>query len=437
MTTPEADWPSPLRAWWGVTVLTIAYIISFVDRTAMSLLIEPIKADLHLSDMQIALLQGAAFGVFYTLMGLPLGWLADRMSRLRLIAIGATLWCLATAACGLSRTFGQMFLARIGVGVGEAALSPAALSTISDMFPKEKRGVPIAVYSMAVSLGAGLALVIGGAVIEMVSSAPPIYLPLIGELRTWQAVFMLIGFGGLVILPLLMTLREPARRNELAVAQPAGEEGRMWPYLVANRDFFIRHYGGVAICSLLIAGVLAWAPAYFMRAHGWTAGETGLRYGLMFMICGPIGTVGAAWLAGRLARKGVNGAALIVTGLGVALAAPPMAIAGFASDGWVALAWFAVAMVFFASPGGVAVQVLQEVCPNALRGRATALYFFSINIVGLTFGPLAVAWITESVFGDPMAVGKSLGILALCVSPLSGLVLLSGLKGYRRMIAAC
>lgn len=435
MTDRTQAWPHPARAWWAVGVLTFAYVVSFIDRTAMSLLIEPIKADLKLDDVQIALLQGAAFGVFYTVMGLPLGWLADRTHRVRLVAIGAGLWCAATAACGLSHNFVQMFLARIGVGVGEAALSPAALSIISDNFPKERRGVPIAVYSMAVSLGAGLALVIGGGVIQMVNAAPPIHLPVIGQLAGWQTVFLVIGLGGLVLLPLMATVREPARRNEGAPRQSEAESGRLWPYLVQNRDFFLRHYGGLAVCSLLIAGVLAWAPAYFMRVHGWSAGETGLRYGLMFMICGPIGTVGAGYLATLLARKGVNGAPLIITGGGVILAAVPLTLATLADSGWVALAWFYPAMVLFASPGGVAVQALQEVCPNNLRGQASALYFFAANIIGLTFGPLIVAWLTQHLFQDPMALGKSLAVLAATVGPVSGLILMSGLKGYRRMTA--
>ncbi|MGH8237396.1 MAG: MFS transporter, partial [Steroidobacteraceae bacterium] len=167
--TPLA-WPPPARAWWTVAVLTFTYIISFVDRTILGLLIEPIKVELSLNDTQIGLVQGMAFGLFYAVMGLPLGWLADRTSRRGLIAVGAALWCAATAACGLASSFVQLFLARIAVGVGEAALSPAAMSIISDSFPKERRAVPIGVYAAAAALGAGLALIVGGTVIQLVSN---------------------------------------------------------------------------------------------------------------------------------------------------------------------------------------------------------------------------------------------------------------------------
>ena len=430
MNDMERPWPHPVRAWWTVAVFTLTYVVSFVDRTVISLLIEPIKNDLGLTDIQLALLQGAAFGIFYTLMGLPLGWAADRTHRIRLITIGAALWCLATAACGLSRTFGQLFLARIGVGVGEAALSPAALSTISDLFPKERRALPIGIYSMAVSLGAGLALLIGGAVIQLIGSSAPIELPGFGALKVWQSTFLIVGLSGLIVLPLLATLREPERRNELktAVINPP-----LLPYLNANADFFARHYGGVAIYSILVSGVLAWAPAYFIRAHGWTPSEVGFRYGLVFLIFGAMGTVTAGAIAGWLQRRGVKAAALLVTGLGIALAAPPMVMAGISTDPWIALAWFALALAFFTSPGGVAVQVLQEACPNTLRGRASALYYFAVSIIGLTLGPLAVAWTTEAVLGDPAAVGKSLAVVAAIFAPAGGLLVLSGRKGFSRL----
>lgn len=431
---PKA-WPHPARAWWTVGVLTFAYIVSFVDRTAMSLLIGPIQADLRFNDVQLALLQGAAFGLFYTLMGLPLGWLADRVSRVRLIAAGVALWCLATAACGISRNFAQMFLARIGVGVGEAALSPAAVSLISDNFPSDRRGLPIAVYTMAVSLGAGLALVIGGLVIQAVNEAPAIHLPVLGELAGWQAVFIIIGLGGAILLPMLATVPEPERRNEKAPGSGEREAVGLWAFLLGNRRFFGVYYAGVAGCALLISGVMAWAPAFFMRAHGWTAPETGLRYGLVVMVFGPLGTIGAGYLATRLARRGLVGAPLIVCGAVMLLASPPLILAALASNGWAALAAFALATVFLAAPGGVAIQTLQDVCPNALRGRATALYFLSANIVGLTFGPLIAAALTVHVFGDPVDTGKSLAALSVMAGPITAALLFSALKPYRKLLS--
>jgi MFS family permease len=193
--------------WYVVCVLTLAYVVSFLDRQILALMVEPIKHDLGLTDTQMSLLMGLAFGIFYTLMGVPLGRLADRTSRRALIATGVGVWCLMTASCGLARSFGQLFVARIGVGVGEAALTPAAISMISDYFPRQKRGRAIGFYNMGVSLGAGTAMVLGGVVISYVMSAAPVELPGVGELKSWQLVFMLVGLPGLAIVALMSTIR--------------------------------------------------------------------------------------------------------------------------------------------------------------------------------------------------------------------------------------
>lgn len=202
-------YPEPRRAWGLVVVLTIAYAISFVDRQIISLMVEPIKAYLHLSDTQISLLMGPAFAVFYTIMGIPLGRVADKFNRRNLIVIGMTLWCLMTAASGLARNFAQLFVARMGIGVGEAALSPAALSMISDSFPPEKRTSPIGFYNSAIYIGSGLALVLGGVVIQIVTNSPPVNVPLVGELVPWQTTFIIVGLPGLIIAAIIGVRRQP------------------------------------------------------------------------------------------------------------------------------------------------------------------------------------------------------------------------------------
>ena len=178
---PEAPWPNPLYAWFVVGVLMLAYMNSFIDRQILSLLVEPIRADLGISDTQVSLLAGLAFSIFYTLMGVPLARLADQSNRRNIILVGIGSWSIMTALCGAAQNFWQLFLARIGVGVGEAALSPAAFSMIADYFPKQRLARAISVYSMGVYFGAGLALMIGGVVIKMVSALPPTVLPVIGE----------------------------------------------------------------------------------------------------------------------------------------------------------------------------------------------------------------------------------------------------------------
>ena len=191
----------------------LAYTNSFIDRQILTLLVEPIREDLGITDTQISLLAGLAFSVFYTVMGLPLARLADQSNRKRIITFGITGWSFMTAMCGAAQNFWQLFLARIGVGVGEATLSPAAFSIISDYFPKDRIARAFSVYSMGVYFGVGLAMMIGGLVIQAVSNAPPVDLPAIGRVRSWQLTFFIVGMLGLPILLLLFTIREPLRRG--------------------------------------------------------------------------------------------------------------------------------------------------------------------------------------------------------------------------------
>src|SRR3989338_3649517 len=197
MNNNTTAYPNPAYAWYVVTVLFIAYTVSYIDRQIMSLLIEPIKQDLQISDTQVSLLQGFAFTIFYTIAGIPLGRLADQKNRRAIISAGILVWCFMTTACGLAKNFGTLFLARIGVGVGEACLSPAAYSIIADYFPKDKRGMPISLYSMGIFFGAGLSFIISGYVIQEVSQAREIILPLIGIVRPWQLSFFIVGLPGL------------------------------------------------------------------------------------------------------------------------------------------------------------------------------------------------------------------------------------------------
>jgi MFS family permease len=432
-TEAATPWPSPARAWWTVAVLTFAYVVSFVDRTILSLLIEPIKADLQLTDTQIALVQGLAFGLFYAAMGLPLGWLADRMSRRGLIAIGAGLWCAATAACGTAASFVQLFLARIGVGVGEAALSPAAMSMISDSFPKERRGLPIAIYAAAAAAGAGIALIVGGSIIQLVSAKDGLVLPLLGEVARWQAAFVIVGVCGLVLLPLMATVVEPARRNESASA--AGET-RILSFVWRNADFMVRHYTAVSLYSVLIYAVLSWVPAHLMRVHGWNAGDVGLRYGLVLLVFGGAGTVLGGAVAGWLGRRGLRQPAIVVTTTGMAISGLLLSQAGWADDGWAALAWYAPGLLFMTLPGGTAIQVVQEAVPNQLRGQASAIYYLTISTLGLTLGPLAVGLLTDYVYRDPRAIGDAIAVVALVFGPTMALLAWSTRRPFARLTGA-
>lgn len=421
-------WPSPGRGWWAVGVLTFAYVVSFVDRSILSLLIEPVKADLQLTDVEIALLQGLAFAIFYSVMGLPLGWLADRYSRRGIIAVGVLVWCLATAASGLAGGFAALFLARLLVGAGEAALSPAALSLISDLFPPTKRGPPVGVYTMSAALGSGLALILGGAVIHYVASAETILLPVIGAVKPWQATFIVVGTAGLVLLPLLATIIEPARRT--TSAERAAPSSGLGAFLMAHRGFYLRHYLGVGIYSALVYAVLSWTPAMFMRVHAMPAAEVGLQYGLVLLVCGGLGPILAGTIASKLVQRGVASASLkIVTACTVAVV-PCTIAACLAPTPLLALLALVPGSLALTAPMGGAVLALQEATPNRLRAQISALYYVVSSIVGLSVGPLAVALFTDRVFADPKSVGLAIAIVVALLGPVSAWLFNGGRGGH-------
>jgi MFS family permease len=283
---PETeDYPRVGYAWYVVAVLTLAYVFSFIDRQILSLLVGPIQRDLGISDKQLSLLMGASFAVFYTLFGIPLGRLADTRNRRSLIAAGIAFWSLMTAACGVTRTFWQLALARMGVGVGEATLSPSAYSLIADYFRPERRSTAMSVYSMGIYLGSGLSFILGGLVVKFASAQESLLLPFIGPIRSWQMVFLYVGLPGLAVAMLLFTIREPVRRGlaGLRGGQMAAHASmrEVRNYLSDNRATFAFLNLGMALITLNAYGAVSWIPAMFARRHGWAPADAGLVFGLI------------------------------------------------------------------------------------------------------------------------------------------------------------
>ena len=245
--------PSPAIAWYTVILCMVAYVLSFVDRQIIALLIEPIQADLQISDTQFSLLTGLAFSLFYATMGLPIARWADVGSRPLIISAGIVVWSFATALCGLARTYGQLFLARMGVGVGEAALSPAAYSIITDSFPRSQLGLAMGVYSIGVFLGSGLAFLVGGTVIEIVEGMGGLALPIVGTIKPWQATFFLVGLPGIAVgLLFYLTIKDPPRTGlESSDGRPGGYSiGQVKGYIRSHKASFAAHYLGFGILAL-------------------------------------------------------------------------------------------------------------------------------------------------------------------------------------------
>lgn len=422
------NYPSTGRAWFTVSILMLAYVLSFIDRQILSLLVSPIRTDLGISDTEMSLLMGLSFALFYTIAGIPLGRIADTRSRRGLIAWGILFWSLMTAACGMAKQYWHFVVFRIGVGAGEAALSPAAYSLMADSFPPEKRATAISVYSMGIYLGAGLAFLLGGIVVTWATAHGDVTLPVLGVVRPWQLIFLILGVVGAAFCLVLLALKEPSRKGIGAgVAVPLKDVGA---YLLSIRKAVVCHNFGFACLAFASYGGSAWIPTFFIRNHGLTPGEVGIYYGSMVMIAGSLGIVFGGRLADYMARRGVMDANMRVGVLAAVLALLGNVV--YLIDDttllWVVMFFnvFAVAMPF-----GVAPAAIQEVMPNAMRGQASAIYLFVITLIGLGIGPTAVALVTDFVFKDDMAIRYSIFWVS-CIITVGAIALLwMGLKPYR------
>jgi len=435
--------PAQSYAWYVAVVLTLAHIVSFLDRQVLALLVEPIKQDLQISDTQMSLLLGLAFAIFYTVMAIPIGRLADRRSRRTIIAVGITAWCAMTAMCGLARNYSQLFLARIGVGVGEATLTPSALSMLSDYFPRNKLGAAIGFYNMGVSVGAGIAFIVGGQVIGFVTNSPPITLPVVGELFAWQSVFLFIGLPGLVIAALMITVREPPRRGKLNVEASGAQNQDQITIREAFRYFKARGktYGGLALTvsgsTILGYGFLSWLTSMFLRTPewDWTVPQIGSAIGVVLLIAGPIGVNGAGWLADRWYQQGKQDAHLrvmLISGPIMLIASTALPLMPTPELAILMLAPHVIGAAGITAAGGAALML---VTPNQLRGQATAMYYFIISLAGLTLGPLSVAVFTDYVFQDEAALRYSMAIVGFAAPLLSVICAVLMRHSYRQSMA--
>ncbi|GHE82466.1 spinster family MFS transporter [Thalassotalea profundi] len=418
-----------LYAIYLITILLLAYTFSFIDRQIISLLVEPMKRDLDITDTEMSLLQGLSFALFYTIMGLPLGRLADSNSRRGLIAGSIFIWSFMTIACGLAKNYWHLFFARMGVGVGEAGLSPAAYSLIADSVEKKHLAKAIGVYTMGIYLGGGMALIVGGMVIEWAAEFSTINLPIVGEVYPWQAVFIAVGLPGILLVPLLFTLKEPKRSVVQTKAVPVSE---VVNYFKNNKKTIMFHNFGAALASVAGYGTLAWAPSYLIRVHEMTGGEVGLAFGLIVLFCGAGGVIVGGTFADRLFKKGQMDAKLRVAMWSLIIGIIPTLIYPILSDLTLVLIFLAISTFFANFMMGLGPAAIQEVVPSSMRGQFSALYLFIVNLIGLGLGPTLVALSTDYVFGSPEFVGYSLLFVTSLAMAGSALCLGKCLPHYRK-----
>ena len=395
----------------------LGYLLAMLDRTILPMMIVPVQRDLKISDTQFGLLQGFAFAIFYCVAGLPLGWLVDRWSRRNIIVCGIALWSVMTMLSGMASSFLYLFAARIGVGVGEATLNPAAYSMLADMFSREKLTRAVGIFTTGAMMGTGLAFLFGGKLLGVLGARSLITLPLLGPTRPWQVAFLAAGSPGIILALLMLTVREPSRPQFSEGNSPAWTA--VSAFLRARWAALLLHFSGFSCLTMMLYGFMTWVPALFIRIDGMSPAKVGLAIGVALAVFGISGLIAGAALADHWTRLGHLDAHMRVGLVGMTLALPFALLLSLGTKallGVVGLCglFFALLLPSAAGPAG-----LQLITPPLLRGRVSALFMVVINLVGLGLGPLAVALFTDHLFYSKLAVGRSLTLMTVLVTPLA------------------
>lgn len=427
----QPPYPRPIYANYALLVLLLAYINSFVDRNVFAILVGPIREQFGISDFQFSILHGWAFTLFYIGLGLPIGWLADRVSRRMIMSWGLFFWSLMTCACGLVRTLPGLFAARIGVGVGEATLSPPAYSMLSDYFPPEKLRWATATFTLGITLGSGLSYMIGGWLYDLFSDMDLSGVWLLAELAPWQLTFIAVGAPGFLIVLMMLLIKEPPRRHlptEAVEAPPLKQVGQ---FMRGRWQVYTALMMGISMMSVIGYGTLAWYPEFLVRTYGLERGQAGGYPGMIFMFAGTAGSLSGAAIATVLQRMGYRDANMRMIMLAAIILTPLAIAAPLMPDARLALLLTVPVIFFHYTHFGVGMAALQIITPNRMRAQTTAVLLFLTNLFGMALGGSVVAGFTDFVFRSDGALYLSLATVAAIVYPAAALLIAWGLRHYR------
>jgi MFS family permease len=435
---PHPTWASKVRAPLTVLLLSAMFALAMIDRVVGSILVSPIKRDLHLSDVEFSLTQGVAIALFYILLAGFFGWASDRFGRRPVIFVGIAVWSLASAISGLARGFAEFFASRSMVGAGESALGPGGYPLIAAVVAPSRLGLAVGLFLLGGFLGTGLAFFVGGPLVTWLATIPPVQLWGFGELAPWRMVFLVTGLPGLLLAPLIFLAREGG-------ARPAGGAGKkadrtaaspvFWHYLRCHRRFYLCHNLGIGLQQAALFGALLWTAAFFERVHHWPANRTGLVMGGAVMVASALGLFGHGWVVSRLFVRGRRDGHLRWQ-IAMSVIALPLALGTYLSGnayvtaGGFGLLFFCLISTMVAGPSS-----LQLATPAALRGRASALYVVVATALGTAVGPVVIASLTDYGFHDERAIGMSIIITVLAANLLAIWSLVQGLAAMRRAVA--
>lgn len=372
-------------------ILLLAYIFNFIDRQIIGILAVPIKAELALSDAQLGLMGGIAFALFYSGLAIPIAWLADRRSRVNIIAASVALWSAFTAACGLAQNFWHLFLARMGVGIGEAGGVAPSYGLISDFYPREKRARALAFFSLGIPIGSALGVFFGGWIASHLD---------------WRSAFLIVGLAGLpAALLVKLFVPEPARGGfdsaDGSASDPAPPFPTVATALARTPSFWLLSFGA-ASGSILGYGLIFWLPSFFGRSFGLELAEVGWFYGSIVLIGGVAGTWLGGWFADRTG-SGDPGSYARVPAICFLVAAPVFALGLFAPSLWLGWILFAIGQMLALAWLGPVIAAVQHIVPPNMRATASASFLFINNLIGIGFGIFFLGFMSDAMtvrYGD-------------------------------------
>lgn len=418
--------------WYAVAILGCLYIVAFVDRLILGLLVEPLRADLGISDTQISLLMGVAFAVFYSVVGLPLGRVADLGNRKWLLVGTAVIWGSCTVASGLATSFAMLCLLRIGVAIGEAALTPASLSLISDLFPRETRARATSVFMALGALGATGSYILGGMAVNAIGAVDHLALPLVGAVKPWQAVFFAVGAPAFLVAAIIaLTIREPARETPPMVTR-AGLTFA-WAKRPYGPAFLL--FLATAVGQVIIYGLGGWAPTYLVRQFHWTIGDAGIHIGIVSMTLGISGMLLLPRIVEAWSARGRRDAPVLMLAGGLLIGAPLVIAAALAPTAYVFLGFYGAAMFCIMGTGLMPFICVQWAIPSHLRGEFLAAGLLANSLTGVALGPTAVV-LAAGAFGGGAHLGQGIALVAAVCGPLAAAFALLLRGPMSRLLAA-
>ncbi|MEJ7935273.1 MFS transporter [Sphingobium sp. AN558] len=419
--------------WYMVGLLATLYVLSYIDRVTISLMVEPLKSDFHLSDTQMGLLMGPSFAFIFALAALPVAWLVDRGNRKRYLVLGVALWSICTTLSGFATSFPMLFGLRMGLAVGEAVLSPVALSMIGDLFKPNERATPSAVFLSSAPVGIVLAYVIGGAVIQLASQTWLAGALGLAPLASWRLSLVLVGLPGLLLATIIVfTTREPPRTHASPAPDKALQDPERFGIFASLREsfhFYVPAVSGPALLYAVSNGAVAWYPTHLIRTQGVSASAAGYIFSTALVMTAVL-ILSVPVLAERIARVGRRDLLLFIPLVLIPIGLGCFILALLQSSILFASIFMAVGFSIISSVGAFPQVALPVIAPPAFRGRLMAVMAFANNVIGLGLGVFLVGFLADTVFSGPGSLGSSLLAIVCAVGPVAWLLFFLAWKPY-------